>query len=189
MIARLAVYVGIAGMIVAGAVWLNRTPERRWVRYHVDPEAAMSAPSHNHAITQTACECNPEQEMRQALADRAGYSMAHLEQGDKFYARGRYDEAQHCYERAVEQDPNNAAAHYGLGLVWMKRAKFDRAAECFAHAVEVNRRFINGYVALGMAHYCRGDFARARVHWETALQFEPKHSYASALAASLPETR
>jgi len=186
MIWRGILYAVIAAAIVAAAVWLNRAHDVGWVRYHVDPQAATSAPSHNHAITGTACECNPEQEIQQALADRAGYADTHRELGDNFYARGRYEEARRCYERAVEQDDNNAQAHYGLGRVFMKTGDFGRARDGFEKAVEADRRLVNGYVALGLSYYCEGDFERARQQWTTALQFDPKHSYATALVASLP---
>jgi tetratricopeptide (TPR) repeat protein len=180
-------YVAIAAAIIGGAIWLNRAHDAGWVRYHIDPQAAMSVPSHNHAITGTACECDPDKEIKQAVADRAGYADTHRELGDNFYARGRYEEAQHCYERAVEQDENNAAAQYGLGRVYMKLANYDRARECFARAIETDRRFVNGYIALGLTHYCQGQFDKARDQWETALKFDPKQSYATALVASLPD--
>jgi len=184
---RAGLYLTIAAAIIGAAVWLNRARDVGWVRYHIDPQAAMSAPSHNHAITGTACECDPDKEIRQALADRAGYSDTHRELGDNFYARGRYEEAQRCYERAIEQDENNVAAQYGLGRVHMKMARFDRARDCFERAVEADRRFADGYVALGLSSYCQGDFEKARDRWETALKFDPKHSYAAALVAALPK--
>lgn len=186
MIGRMALYVAIAAAIIAGAVWLNRAHDVGWVRYHLDPQAALSVPSHNHAITGTACECDPDKEIKQALSDRAGYADTHRELGDNFYARGRYEEAQRCYERAIEQDGNNVAAHYGLGRVYMKTANYDRARESFERAVEGDRRFVNGYVALGLSHYCQGRFDKARDQWDTALKFDPKDTYAEALIASLP---
>jgi tetratricopeptide (TPR) repeat protein len=187
MIARSVVYVAVAAAIVGVSVWLNRAHDVGWVRYHIDPQAALSVPSHNHAITGTACECDPDKEIKQAMADRAGYADTHRELGDNFYARGRYEEAQRCYERAIEQDENNVTAQYGLGRVYMKLARFDLARECFARAVESDRRFVNGYVALGLSHYCQGQFEKARDQWETALKFDPKQSYAAALVASLPK--
>jgi tetratricopeptide (TPR) repeat protein len=189
MIRRAVFYVAIAAAIISAAVWLNHKHDAGWVRYHIDPQAALSIPSHNHAITGTACECNPEQEIQQAAADRAGYAETHRQLGDNFYARGRYDEAMRCYERAIEQDENNAPAQYGLGRVHMKTAQFDRARQCFERAVEADRQLVNAYVALGLSYYCQGDFKRARDQWEAALKFDPKHSYATALAASLPEKK
>jgi len=156
------------------------------VRYHIDPQAALYVPSHNHAITETVCGGDhPEQEIQQQ-ADRAGYSESHRQAGDNFFARGRYDDAVRCYERAIEQDENNALAHYGLGRVHLKLAQFDRARECFERAKEADRRMVNAYVALGLTYYCTGEFDKARNQWLAALQFDPKHSYAQALIASLP---
>ena len=186
MIWRALVYVTVAAAIIGAAVWLNRAHDAAWVRFHVDPQAAMSVPSHNHAITGTACECDPDKEIRQALADRAGYADTHRELGDNFYSRGRYEEARQCYERAIEQDANNIAAQYGLGRVHMKLGRFGEARECFARAVETDRRFADGYVAMGLSYYCQGEFAKARDQWETALKFDPKQTYAAALVASLP---
>ena len=104
-------YVSIAAIIIGAAVYLNLKHDAdKLVRYHIDPEAAMSAPSHNHAITGTACECDPDLEIKQALADRADYSETHLELADGFYARARYEEAMRCYQRAVEQNAGNVQA-------------------------------------------------------------------------------
>ena len=187
MIWRSTLYVSIAALIIVAAIWLNRKHDAGVVRFHVDPQAAMSAPSHNHAITGTACECDPDEEIKQALADRADYAEAHREQADKFYARARYEEALHCYRRAIEQNDDNTQAHYGLGRVYMKQAQFDRARAAFARAVETDRRLVNGYVSLGLSYYCEGDFEKAKRQWETALQFDPKHSYATVLLKSLPQ--
>ena len=79
------------------------------------------------------------------------------------------------------------AAQYGLGRVHMKLAQFARARACFERATEADRRFVSGYVALGLSSYCQGEFEKARDQWETALQFDPKQSYAAALIASLPK--
>ena len=184
---RLAVYTLAAAAIVGAAVYLNHRHDEQVVRYHIDPQAAMSAPSHNHAITGTACACDPEQEIKQALADRADYAQTHRALGDGFYARGRYEEARRCYERAVEQDETNAAAQYGLGRVYMKLARFAEARACFERAVEADRKMANGYVALGLSHYCEGDFEKAKRQWEAAVMIDPAHAYAKALLASLPK--
>lgn len=189
MIWRAALYMAIAGTIIGAAVWLNRQGDGEWVRFHIDPQAARTVPSHNHAIMGTACECDPEQEIKQAVADRADYSETHRMLGDNFYARGRYEQALRCYRRAIEQDENNAPAHYGLGLVYMKLAEFDKARACFERAVEADRMLVDGYVALGLSYYCRGRFDEARRQWEAALTIDPKQSYAAALIESLPRAR
>lgn len=185
---RYALYIAIAAAIVGGAIFLNyRHDTGGIVRYHVDPQAAMSAPSHNHAITGTACECDPEAEIKQALADRADYARTHRELGDGFYERGRYEEALRCYERATEQDDGNAQAQYGLGRVYMKLARFDAARAAFERAVEADRGLVNGYISIGMSYYCQGDFEHARSQWEAALTIDPKNAYAKALIESLPK--
>lgn len=188
MIGRMIAYVAVAAAIIGAAVYLNlKHDTNALVRYHIDPVAAMSAPSHNHAITGTACECDPDQEIKQALADRADLSQTHRELGDGFYARARYDEALRCYQRATEQDSGNVAAQYGLGMTYMKMARYDEARSHLERAVEADRKMTKGYVALGLTYYCQGDFEKAKRQWEAVLMLEPKHAYATALLETLPK--
>jgi tetratricopeptide (TPR) repeat protein len=185
MIARGLVYLLVAVGIAGTAVYLNHRADRAQYKLHVDPREAAGLP-HDHDLTGTGCLCDPEAEIRQALADRADYAETHRSLGDRFYRRGRYQIAIERYARAVELDPANAQALYGLGLALMRQARYDEARKPLQGAIEANRKFVDAYVTLGLAYYCSGDFHAAREQWQAAIRIQPGHAYATKLIATLP---
>lgn len=66
---------------------------------------------------------------RLALREEPG-DVASLEQMAVIYTRmERDDEAIRMYQRALEQDPERASAHYGVGFLLLKRNREQEAAE------------------------------------------------------------
>jgi tetratricopeptide (TPR) repeat protein len=61
-----------------------------------------------------------------------------LSRADALRYNGHYEEAEKLYQQILEQDPNNAAAHYGLGLVYyLHGGDFEKSLAEFKKAVEL----------------------------------------------------
>jgi len=187
---RLLAY-GAAAIAIVGAVYaINRPgPPRSEVAMDVDPKVATQHGPHDHEKLGTACLCDPEAEIKQALRDRADFSETHRQLGDRFYARGQYGYALGRYERAVELDALNAPAHYGMGLVYTRLGEFDRAEERMREAAELDPAMVDAQISLGILAYRAGDFDQARRHWETALRLDARREYARELVQRLPRLR
>jgi len=85
-----------------------------------------------------------------AVAGCGGPSAARLEVlGDEAFAAGRYREALANYEAALEKTPNDADAHYDLGLTLLSLGRPLEARESFAVAHDIepeNEAYLDGLV-------------------------------------------
>lgn len=61
-----------------------------------------------------------------------------LAQGNAAYAEGRYAEAERQYLQILQQQPDNAAAHYNLGLAYMGQRNDEAAIQAFADAARLS---------------------------------------------------
>jgi len=185
-----AVFAAVAAAIIGAAVALNHQPRPRpEPRLDVDPKVAVHQGPHDHEKLGTACLCDPDAEVQQALKDRADYADTHLQLGDRFYARGQYDFAVARYRRAVELAPDLARAHYGLGLALTRLQQYDEAGRELAEAVEADPSMVDAYISLGVLEYRAGRFDSARSQWQAALKLDPKNTYAQDLLTRLPTIR
>ncbi len=180
-----------AAVVVVGAVFIiNRPgPKPQHPVMDVDPTVATHRGKHAHEKLGTACLCDPEAEIRQALQDRADFAETHRALGDRFYARGQYDYALGRYQRAVELDKTNARAYYGLGLVYTKLGKYAEAERTVREAAELAPEMVEPQISLGVLAYRAGDFDNARRYWETALKLDGKNDYAKLLLGRLPSVQ
>jgi len=61
-----------------------------------------------------------------------------LSRADALRYNGHYEEAEKLYQQILKQDPNNAAAHHGLGLVYyLHGGDFEKSLAEFKKAVEL----------------------------------------------------
>src|SRR5205085_7991947 len=61
----------------------------------------------------------------------------YFESGNKYFARGRYNEASIQYRNALRQDPKYGAAHYKLALTSLQKADYVSAVGQLRRAVEL----------------------------------------------------
>ncbi len=185
-LAYAAATVAIVGTVYA----INRSGRHgAEVTIDVDPQVATQQGPHDHEKLGTACLCDPEAEIKQALKDRADFSETHRDLGDRFYARGQYEHALGRYRRAVELDALNASAHYGMGLAYTKLGQFAEATKSIKEAAELDPAQVDAQVSLGVLAYRAGDFDQARKRWETALRLDGQNDYARELLQRLPRLR
>lgn len=87
-----------------------------------------------------------------------------------------FDEAREFGLHAVSRDPNDAVAHFGLGIASMFRGEGEVAIPEIETAIELNPNFARAFVWLGFAHkWCRGDTPEIEVqNYDTALRLSPR---------------
>jgi tetratricopeptide (TPR) repeat protein len=189
MISRILLYSALAALLIGGTVCLNRRSGGRSSRVDVDPAEATAKGLYAHEQLGTHCLVDPDVELQEALRNRQDYAAAHLELAEKFYARGRYRYALDRYQRAVELDPRNATAHYGLGLVQTRLGQYDDARASFEKVLALRRDAVDATLSLGLLDYRQGRFDAARQRWQAALKQDPKNEYARELLGMIPERK
>lgn len=184
---RWLIYAVIGLSIVGGAFVYNRArPHPTVKRMDLDPSVATNRGPHDHEKLGTACLCDPEAEIKQALKDRADYASTHLDLGNRFRARGHYELAVERYQRAAELEPTNAQALLGLGLSFASLGRYDEARKALEKATEADRLFVDPYISLGLLDYREGEFDDAEQRWKAVLRMDPENAYAKTLLTSVP---
>ena len=103
--------------------------------------------------------------------------------GTRFAARGSYEEALSCYDRALVLDPDNAQG-------WARRGKMLRLLE-YAEEAETSLRealrrqpdLADAHCELARALDCLGRFDEAEASVRTALRLQPQHAVAHCTLA------
>lgn len=93
--------------------------------------------------------------------------------GDMLQQQGALAQAGRAYGMAIDLDPENVEAHYGLGKVFLARNQFDLAIEQFEVARELNTRDHRLYNALGVVLDNLGEHVAAQAHYKIGLELAP----------------
>ncbi len=86
---------------------------------------------------------------------------------------GQIDEAIALYKKALELNPNYAAAHGNLGNSLVKKGQVDAAIAEYNKAIELYPRFPQAHLNLGTALFKRGQVDEARAQFEDAVEINP----------------
>jgi tetratricopeptide (TPR) repeat protein len=100
--------------------------------------------------------------LNEALRLEAGYLPARLMLAKSFLEAGRADESRALYRKIVEERPDTAEAHYGLGRIAAERGEASAAIEPLLRACELFPGFGAAHYALARAYRAKGDEAKAR---------------------------
>lgn len=95
--------------------------------------------------------------------------------GDMLQQQGALAQAGRAYGMAIDLDPENVEAHYGLGKVFLARNQFELATEQFEVARELNDRDHRLYNALGVVLDNLGDHVAAQEHYRIGLELAPNN--------------
>ncbi|MGH7564528.1 MAG: tetratricopeptide repeat protein [Gemmatimonadota bacterium] len=91
------------------------------------------------------------------------------------YVRGeQYERAITNFQKALEFDPDLAAAYYFIGDTYLKMDRLDPALEALQKAVELDPAYITAYHSIGTAYLEKGDSTQARDFFEALVQQEPE---------------
>jgi len=99
---------------------------------------------------------------RASLSDPRNRLPTLIHLGDALLALDRVDEAEDAYRRALELDPESAAAHYGLGRAAASADRPAEAVERFERVLALQPDASVVHYLLGQAYRKTGDLERAR---------------------------
>lgn len=78
-----------------------------------------------------------------------------------------------CYQRILARDPDDALAHFNLGLLHARQGRHREAAAAFRRAAMLRRGFPPVHYFLGLSYLELGDPASAREQWRILKRFDP----------------
>lgn len=109
--------------------------------------------------------------------------------GNGYLAQGNYELAKSKFEKALKQDPGQASAHAGYGLMWSRLGENDKAEKHFKKALSIdprNSQILNNY---GTYLCSRGQFEKAEKQFMAALNDPlyrtPEYAYTNAGRCSI----
>ena len=82
------------------------------------------------------------------------------------------------YQQAVKINPNDANAHYNLGLILKKLGKSEEAKNSYQKAIEINPNFTAAYNNLGVVFKELGEFKKAISSYLKAIEIKPNYAMA-----------
>jgi tetratricopeptide (TPR) repeat protein len=90
------------------------------------------------------------------------------------YLRGeQYDRAITNFQKALEYDPDLAAAYYYMGDTYLRADRLDEALQALEKAVQLDPSYIRAYHSIGTAYLEKGDTTQARTFFETLVSKKP----------------
>jgi serine protease Do len=104
-------------------------------------------------------------------------SMSNFEKGEVLYDRKEYEGAIGFLRKAVEEDPQNAAAYYHLGICYRETRQID-AIEAFKAAIKINPDYFEAYCQLGATYNQLNMQTEAITVLREALRINPNHDEA-----------
>jgi tetratricopeptide (TPR) repeat protein len=108
-----------------------------------------------------------------------GQDSPHLmTQAKQYLDQQRYDEAITAYREAIRGDPQNAVAHYGLGVAYARTGADDQAIAAYREAIRLQPANVDAYYGLGVASERKGHDAEAIAAFREVIQRRPDDAMA-----------
>lgn len=108
----------------------------------------------------------------QSVANPSSY---YVLTGNYFFNIYDYEKALSCYQKALENDPDNNDALVSIGKVYYYLGNLDKASEYYERAIEIDDSFPFPYNNLGIIFEDRGEYDRAIDHYNTAISLDPEY--------------
>ena len=115
-----------------------------------------------------------------------------LELASYYYQKDGADnlaKARDLFKQVAQDDPKNANACNGLGLVAQKEHKTEEAIAQFKRATALDPSFDDAFNNLGVAYESNGDTAQAIANFRKALQINPNNKLAKENLARMTKIR
>jgi tetratricopeptide (TPR) repeat protein len=100
---------------------------------------------------------------------------------------GEYEEAVAKYKRVLEEDPEHARAHLGLGLVYSFTGEFDEAIAEMEKAVALAPDDVECHLKLGLTYTMLGMYEEGKREFLHVLRLDPGNAEALKQLSYFPD--
>lgn len=100
---------------------------------------------------------------------------------------GDLETARYYFERALELDPNNPCAYYGLAMLFEAEGEVEKAIAYYKEAIALDPHYIAAHFFLACLYDDIGEVYLAIYHYEQVLSLDPDHFYAHLNLGSVYE--
>ena len=114
--------------------------------------------------------------LRLAVGLNSDYLPARMALAEALLKLGELEESRKAYERILQDHPESAAAHYGLGRVYSDKGAVEEAIKHFERACELSPEFGAGHYALGLAYRNLGNTEKSREHLSQFQRYSTQES-------------
>jgi tetratricopeptide (TPR) repeat protein len=101
-------------------------------------------------------------------------SHAYKNLGNAYSGLKRYNEAAEALRRATVIEPNNAAAHFNLGLTLYTGGRFSEAIQAYKEVIRLRPNLVPGHFNLALAYVAVNDRTAAMAEYETLKTLDAK---------------
>jgi tetratricopeptide (TPR) repeat protein len=101
-----------------------------------------------------------------------------IDLADDKFKRGKFSEAIHRYDAALEQVPDNFRALHNKGLALFALNKFEKAIDCYDHALKVRPNALHVKLNKAIALNSKSDFGGAKNLLDQIISLEPTNKEA-----------
>jgi len=98
----------------------------------------------------------------------------HFELGQAAFDAGNFEEAINEYQKAIDLDPQNIAAHYNRALCYRNLGQYEQALVGYSKVLELDSTFEDTYLQRGWANHNLGKYEAALDDFNNALKFDPQ---------------
>ena len=95
--------------------------------------------------------------------------------GDAYFAKGMYGQSISAFKNSLAIMPENAMAHYNIGISFSKQGNRRDAINHFYEAVRIDPKFVTALNNLGLMLCEQSRFSDAIRHFSKALRIEPEN--------------
>lgn len=128
-------------------------------------------------------------EMLQLIAQTPRSAEAHHRLGKILQLQGRLNEAETCFRRALELDPDYVGALIGLGTIEHAKGETASALKRFETAVEIEPHDAEAHFARGLVLESMGQTDAALAAYFRTLEFNPLHPEAGRHVSAIQLAR
>jgi tetratricopeptide (TPR) repeat protein len=115
------------------------------------------------------------------LAYKQGYqtrnqvlSHAYKNLGNAYTGLKRFNEAAEALKQATVIEPDNAAAHFNLGLTLYNGGRYSEAIQAYKEVIRIRPTLVPGHFNLALAYIAINDRAAAMAEYETLKTLDAK---------------
>jgi len=104
---------------------------------------------------------------------RAKQAQSDFNEATEKIRQGGFEGALIILEKMKEENPEDANAHYLLGIVYLRKMMLPEAIEALTKTTELSPSFAGAYHELGLCYQQQKEFEKALQYYEKAIELEP----------------